>query len=161
MKCISFRRSTVYALLIAFLLTAPAVGAEVYKWTDENGVTHYTQTPPPEGRDASIEDIPAEPEKAGIGMPVNANLNGADDSSDQPSAADLQRQEIADNRAENAAEQYEIAAVCNEARSRLARLEPNRRVYYENEEGETVRMDDQQRVDEVAALKLIIQSNCS
>lgn len=35
------------ALLIA---SGPAAGAELYKWTDQNGVVNYSNTPPPKDR---------------------------------------------------------------------------------------------------------------
>jgi hypothetical protein len=35
--------------LTAALLSSPALASKFYRWVDENGVTHYTQTPPPEG----------------------------------------------------------------------------------------------------------------
>jgi hypothetical protein len=39
------------ALLAASLLAAPAVFAgDVYQWKDANGVTHYSQTPPAQGK---------------------------------------------------------------------------------------------------------------
>jgi len=41
------------------------------------------------------------------------------------------------------------------------RLEPNRRVFYENEEGETVRMDDQVRADRVDDMKAQIARKCN
>ena len=38
------------ALAVSLLLAAPlALGGEVYQWKDANGVTHYSQTPPPKG----------------------------------------------------------------------------------------------------------------
>ena len=36
-------------LLILLLLTAPVQAATVYKWTDEQGRTHFTSEPPPKG----------------------------------------------------------------------------------------------------------------
>jgi chromosome segregation ATPase len=36
------------ALTILLLLAAPAEGQSVYKWVDENGEVHYSQTLPPE-----------------------------------------------------------------------------------------------------------------
>jgi hypothetical protein len=36
-------------LVIALLLLAPAVAAQVYKWTDAHGIVHYSETPPPQG----------------------------------------------------------------------------------------------------------------
>jgi len=32
--------------VLAVLLVAPAVAEEVYKWVDENGITHFSQVPP-------------------------------------------------------------------------------------------------------------------
>ena len=40
------------AIVIAFLfavLFASGIQAEIYSWTDENGIKHYSHTPPPEG----------------------------------------------------------------------------------------------------------------
>ena len=43
-------RLPILALATAGLLAASAVhGGEVYQWKDANGVTHYSQTPPPAG----------------------------------------------------------------------------------------------------------------
>lgn len=39
----------VTTLIIGALVCGAATAAKFYRWTDENGVTHYTQTPPPEG----------------------------------------------------------------------------------------------------------------
>ena len=43
-------------LLFAFL-SASGVQAEIYSWTDENGVKHYSHTPPPDGT-AQIKTTP-------------------------------------------------------------------------------------------------------
>ncbi|WP_425480419.1 DUF4124 domain-containing protein [Luteimonas viscosa] len=37
------------ALAAGLLAASAAYGAEVYQWKDANGVTHYSQTPPPRG----------------------------------------------------------------------------------------------------------------
>ena len=39
--------------MLAVLLVAPAVAAEVYKWVDEDGITHFSQMPP----DTSVADV--------------------------------------------------------------------------------------------------------
>jgi hypothetical protein len=36
-------------LVLALLLVAPLATAQVYKWTDAQGTTHYSETPPPVG----------------------------------------------------------------------------------------------------------------
>ena len=35
--------------LTLLIATTTAVAGEVYQWKDANGVTHYSQTPPPKG----------------------------------------------------------------------------------------------------------------
>ena len=35
------------ALLVAVAVAAPAVAGELYQWKDANGVTHYSDSPPP------------------------------------------------------------------------------------------------------------------
>ena len=43
MKPITIVIIVVFACLIAF-----GIEAEIYSWTDENGVKHYSNTPPPD-----------------------------------------------------------------------------------------------------------------
>ena len=38
----------IVTLLLICALHVPGVQAEIYSWTDENGVKHYSHTPPPE-----------------------------------------------------------------------------------------------------------------
>ena len=43
-------KSTAIAIVFLFaVLTASGIQAEIYSWTDENGVKHFSHTPPPEG----------------------------------------------------------------------------------------------------------------
>lgn len=148
------------AALACALACATAAQAEVYRWTDENGVTHFSQTPPPAGQEAEIEDVPQKaseevPPGAGIDFDGSGVIN-----SGEMSAADLKRQELAQTRDQRQAEQQALIAACQETRARLAQIEPSRRVYYTNEEGETVRMDDEARADEVDQLHRFIDTNC-
>ncbi|MGH8582961.1 MAG: DUF4124 domain-containing protein [Gammaproteobacteria bacterium] len=43
--------TTLYAVTTLWVLSVACVGAETYKWTDEQGQVHYSQSPPP-GRPA-------------------------------------------------------------------------------------------------------------
>ena len=45
------------ALLATALLALPAAAQELYQWKDANGVTHYSDTPPPAGADHSVRYI--------------------------------------------------------------------------------------------------------
>ncbi len=63
-------RLPILALAAAGLLAASAVqGGEVYQWKDANGVTHYSQTPPPKG---SYQQRVLSGDRAGSAQPVAA-----------------------------------------------------------------------------------------
>jgi hypothetical protein len=79
---------------------------------------------------------------------------------DALSPADAKRQELAEERARRRAQQAERDAICNEAQRRLAIVEPTRRVFYEDEQGETVRLDDEERVRLVEDYKRQIEEYC-
>ncbi len=52
-------------VIIAFLLaTAPTSAKELYRWTDEKGVTHYSDTKP-EGVDFERRAVTADPVRSG------------------------------------------------------------------------------------------------
>ncbi len=87
-------------LAIAACLPAFAA-AQMYKWVDEKGVTHYSETPPPSGKAQSVpinprtapapvlsKEGPAAPGKAGA-PPAPASGKGTPAPS--PGDADLQR----------------------------------------------------------------------
>ena len=72
------------AVLLLSLASAPALAEQqrVYQWKDANGVTHYTDTPPPQthkSRDIDDRGTPAEAPKAKVEesrqcMDARANL---------------------------------------------------------------------------------------
>ena len=53
------------------------------------------------------------------------------------------------------------SAQCAAWQAEVDRLEPNRRVFFTNEQGETERMDDVERTNKVAELKSQIARNCN
>ena len=57
-------RAIRWRLLLLLLFLAHPATADLYHWTDENGVRHFSNTPPPEGVDKTIwqEEIPYDPE---------------------------------------------------------------------------------------------------
>lgn len=156
---------TARTVFVCALLMAPALSAEIYRWTDENGVTHFSQTPPPSGQEAEIADVPdtagdAAAEGSGIDFDRSSGQLPGDPDGDGVSAADQRRRELAEQHAQRRVEEAKLRAECQRARSRLDRIEPNRRVYYTDEEGETVRMDDAERVAEVEQLYSFLDQNC-
>ncbi len=51
-------------IILLLLLNGNPVAADLYHWTDDNGVQHYSNTPPPQGVESSIlqKEIPYDPE---------------------------------------------------------------------------------------------------
>src|SRR5882672_6266397 len=71
--CLSFgvkRNSKLFRALLHFLafmtLAAPAF-AQVYKWVDERGVTHYGERPPQGGKASEVPNRLASPAAGGAG----------------------------------------------------------------------------------------------
>ena len=120
------KRLALAALILfgAVGLTCAAVASEVYTWTDEDGVVHFSDREPV-GRDANLQELPDTTPSSGP----------------------------------NPYEESQ-AGKCEAWRAEVARLEPNRRVFFTNEQGETERMDDVDRTNRVAELKSMIAQNC-
>lgn len=55
-----FRNTVLYSCAAALLTAAPELAARTYKWVDENGVTHYSQSKPPnrKARELTIKTQP-------------------------------------------------------------------------------------------------------
>ncbi|MFW5969188.1 MAG: DUF4124 domain-containing protein, partial [Halofilum sp. (in: g-proteobacteria)] len=78
----------------ALLPLIPATAmAEVYKWVDEDGVTHYSQEPPPEGTPTVITPVGEAPSSA----EDDADADGQDDDADgEDGDGDKARETISD-----------------------------------------------------------------
>lgn len=153
-------KHTQFAVIFTLVLALTGISAleskEIYTWTDENGVTHYVDTPPDQADAVSMEA----PEAYRPGSASDYQGTEQTDDESQMSYADEKREELAENRAAKRDEAAEKAKICSSASSELEKLEPSRRVFYTNEQGETERMDDVQRTDRVAELKAIIAQYC-
>lgn len=136
-----------------FALSADAENGKMYSYTDENGTVVFTDKRPPD-RNVESKPIPPGP------PPQGGNPYAQADAGPQSSSAQQRREEIAQNRQEAHAAQVEQAALCADLQAEVDRLEPNRRHFYTNDEGETVRMDDVERVNRVAELKQKIAAAC-
>jgi hypothetical protein len=154
-------------LLLALAWTGPATAAEIYTWTDENGIVHYSDSPRASGemKALEVEEIyrpgstdayatPADPTPSESAPAAGAESGSA-------SAAQQRRDQIAKERAERRAKQAETDKLCARHRQRLEQMEPARRVLYTDEQGETVRMDDDQRIAMIDESKAFLRENCS
>jgi hypothetical protein len=146
--------------ILAAAWLGPAWGTEVYTWTDEDGTVHFSDSPRPSGP-MDVIDV----EEA-----YRPGTEGAYDESGAPpagetgetvqSAAQQRREKIAQEQADRQNEQAETDRLCGLHRQRLEQMEPARRVFYVNEEGESVRMDDDQRMGLIDESKAFLAANC-
>jgi hypothetical protein len=156
-------------MLCALALTAcPAVtAAEVYTWTDENGVVHFSDAPPESGESARLEveeiyrpgSVEAQPTPSDA--PAEAAEHGGEPEAEPPlTAAQQRREQILRDRAERQEEATETERLCGLHRQRLEQMEPARRVFYTDESGESVRMDDDRRMALIDESKQFLADNC-
>lgn len=148
-------KSMVFVFLLGLVLFASLEAQErkMYSWTDEDGTVHYTDVKP-DGQQYQEQAIPQDAQApADDPYASTATQSGT-------SVAEQRRQDIAQKRQEQAATQAATEMECAAWQAEVERLEPNRRVFYTNDQGETVRMDDQVRVDRVAGLKAQIARKC-
>jgi len=156
---------------LLFLLTAVGTGtlsaAEVYTWTDENGVVHFSDSPRASGEMQTLEvDEIYRPGSAEV-APAPADADADADEPDEvaeaaatKSVAEQRREQAAQARKDRAQQQAEIDRLCAMHRQRLEQMEPARRVFYTNSEGESVRMDDDQRMAMIDESKAYLSQNC-
>ena len=147
--------------ILASSISISAAAAEIYTWTDENGVVHFSGTKP---MSTQTETIEIESSRGGVSysQPVAAADLEAETETAEPTltAAQQKRQDIAQARTDQQEEQANIAQLCDMHRQQLEEMEPARRVYYTNAEGQRVRMDDDERVALIKESNQYVAENC-
>jgi len=147
-----FSATAIFCMFVAG--SAFGQSKQMYSWTDENGVVHFTDERPA-GQEVTVHDI-TDSEPSTVASPSQQV-----DVANEPSLAQQRRDEIAQRRQEIQAEAAVNDAECAAKRAEVAELEPHRRVFFTNEEGETERMDDVERTNRVAEAKAFIEKNCN
>lgn len=144
-------------VLGACLLAAAAAHAQVYKWVDEKGRTHYGEKPP-EGVKSSEVARPTPPSDP-------AKAKAPDDW--RRKAQDAKRDQVQREQAEEQARRREASLRaqreqrCRNARIALDRLENVHNLYKYDERGERVYLSDAQREPEKARVRGEIREHCT
>jgi hypothetical protein len=150
---------------LACALSFSAAADQVYTWTDENGVTHFSDREPPD-TDTQVIDMAeksggvtySKPQEASDGEAVAEDTTASAGADATP--GQQRREQIAASSAERRAAQADQNAMCQKQRELLARLEPARRVYYTDDSGQEARMTDQQRMDAITETRNYIAQYC-
>ena len=128
-------------------LSASTMAAQVYKWVDERGVTHFSATPPA-GQSATTVSPNITQPKA---QPAPAAADTGEDK-EQTAIDKKVKADVAEQEAQR--QQY-----CERARTNLAQLQNNPRLRIESE-GEVRRIDEDERQSRIEKLKTDIAENC-
>lgn len=126
-------------------LSSLSMAAQIYKWVDAQGVTHFDAQPPP-GQPATTVVTPSAPST----RPTSPAGNGA--IGDQQAIDKNVRKQVAE-------QQAELKAFCEQARTNLAQLQNNPRLR-EEVDGEMRRLDDTQRQERIGETQKQIADNC-
>ncbi len=140
-------------LLIAALLVPAGVPATAYKWVDEAGNVHYTQSPPP-GRPAERigpPPPPADPEDAR--RRVEERIERADEYLEQ-------RRKEREERLAAEREAEERLLECEQARENLQQLQMVQRPFEVTDSGERVRMSEEQRQAAIERARQRVEEFC-
>jgi len=158
------RRITAALASILFGLaaaTATGAGGTIYKWTDQEGNVHFTDCPPPPG--CKAESVPVQP------VPSEQQVRQAREKLERlleeqrESGAAREQERLEREREQVAAMQVAVARkrACVMARQNLHNLLMNRPVYYIDEKGERVFLDDAAHKAEIEHQRQLIRENCN
>lgn len=153
---------------VAVACAVPARGSEVYTWTDENGIVHFSDAPNAAGKAAKVVEVEdgsrpesedADPDPAEADSPPAEDVYAEPDDTARTPAQE-KREQMARERSERQETQAETDRQCELHRQRLERMEPARRVFYTNEQGDSVRLDDDRRLELIDESRDFLADNC-
>ncbi len=143
-------------LLLPALLGCGLAAAEtrIYKWTDENGVVHFSESPRQGATLVTLTNVAAPPAEQAAALAANeatqARLDeGRTQRDEAQSSADEARQ-LAEAKRER----------CQIARDEIAYIEPRTNLLVRSEDGQTRRLGDEERLERLAEARKVVEENC-
>jgi membrane-bound lytic murein transglycosylase len=151
-KTTTMRRKLPILLLGGFFFYSQYSIAEMYKWVDDEGNTHYTQSPPP--GDVKAKTIKPPPK-------VNPEHSQKQLQNRQKSLNEARdnRQKAGEEKREREQELEQQRADCEKAKARLASYQ-RPRVNLVDKDGNPSRATEEQRQAEIARSKDLISKLC-
>ncbi|MFV1943046.1 MULTISPECIES: DUF4124 domain-containing protein [Pseudomonas] len=146
---------TFLAISSAFVLMGSVHAAQVYKWVDAQGVTHFSAQPP---ADRSADEMKVKPAPSLSGQANTPGArNGTGDAvnnAEQRSIEQKVQQDVREQ--EKKREEY-----CKAARTNLAQLRSNPRVMVEEGRGQMRRLTEEERQQRISEAEFSINQNCN
>ncbi len=141
----------IFAITLSLLLAQAAADSPIYRWVDENGVTHFAAQPPGDGR--SYETI-GEVRSRGTAAPA-ATVELAED-------ADEARGELPElpTITLSQPDPAVVAERCNQARDNLRHLSSDAPILLQSEGGGEEPLSDERRREVIAETRAFIAEWC-
>ena len=141
------------ALAMFVLALAPASAAEYYKWVDDDGVTHYSQEPPP-------NDIKAKVEEGAITLPQTSkakptNADGAGDAGGDSEEAEGEGEDE-----QGSAVPETVAEFCQNLREREGKLTSDRDIRIKQSDGSLKPLEGDAREQELQRVRDQLEMHC-
>jgi len=158
---VSGKSNTLRTLLVSLGLLGSAVafqalaGGGIYKWVDETGETHYSQTRP--SGDYEVEEVRTAPPPANNPEQAKQHLQKQVDEMNKRNKEQGEAKKEAISEAEY---QKIVKENCTNARNNLGALNEGGRKRYLTPEGEVVRLTEEERQSRIAEANKQIEEYC-
>lgn len=131
-----------------------------YKWTDDQGVVHYTQSPPP---NLPAEELPVQGPAAEEAVPAQAKPPAQQAPAEvaQPQEESQSPGTPADADEQQAERQAIGEQVCNDLRDQLARLQRYTRLYQRDDQGNVTWLTPDEREQRIEETKKQLSELCN
>ncbi len=149
-------RLIVTVAVLASICASPAL-AQVYKWVDAQGVTHYDSAPPP-GSSSKVQTLAI---STAPSADSSASSSWQDKDNEFRARYDKRK---SDEAKEDAKKKKELAArqtACLKARTRMATYQQYGRIYHVDQDGNRVFLSDAERDQQYANIQAQVANNCS
>ncbi len=147
------------APLLILLCACGFSQGEIYKWVDENGKVHYSQTPP--DKSAEKMDIEHDAESSTESHQNNQAPSSIENQRRYSDYLEQERLERKEQREQKKKEKEEARTKCNNVRAQLSDMEQGGILYYElDKDGERKFVDEERVEARKSKLRNYLNRNC-
>mgnify|MGYP001061073417 CR=1 FL=1 len=139
--------------LLLALLAGTTAQAEIYRWVDENGVTQFSSSPPPEGEAEQVKINPPPKTDLNVRKQLEADMQELEDEREDRELAERKQQEEEKKR--------ELAETnCRNAKSNLENLTVATQRLLKMPDGSYQRLTEEQRQEKLQEARKTIDEYC-
>lgn len=153
-------RTTIALTAAAALCALPAMAAEIYKYTDENGNVHYGDRPSGKAQEETVYVASQRTNNAAVQAAYTERYAAKPETRNQASEPAEEQEPEKLSRAERRAAAAERAQKCESYRARMETVITSRRLYREDENGERVYLEESERQEARDKIQELIEEYC-